>query len=247
MPQKEYCETDFHLFDRTRVDLACDFLVHEFRKIFLCLNKDEAMKAIREKAPSDTNKSDTVIQDFWNLFYAMSNTWRHKDLTRIVTDASIQWEKRSVPIQSLSLESRLESIKSIQGPLTVDRIIEHFEKNPVELEKASAKCEGEKNKHPYGSYDDPLIAMKKKDTIEVRDGNGRLLERIVNYVHESRKAEAPQLTTWIGCETGARAVYWVATSSIEFLQGTLKQSIEQLIGSVSPLALREYQKLYHIN
>ena len=60
----EYKNT--HLVAHERVDVAMDFLVHEFSKIFPSFKREKLKKDLARLRPNNTS-TDVEIRDFWNL------------------------------------------------------------------------------------------------------------------------------------------------------------------------------------
>ena len=102
---QNYKETHRHLIEHERIELACDYLVHEFRKIFRDTARDKAYYAVKKQAPTETNSDDVTIRDFWNLFCSMSSGWRLKDLFPYATAENVMWEKSETNIELLVPEA----------------------------------------------------------------------------------------------------------------------------------------------
>lgn len=92
--------------------LAPDYMVHEFRKIFSRLTYEKTKKATAGLAPN-VNSQDVVIRDFWNLFCAMSSTWRIKDLYPVATAQNFTWIREQASIAHLVPQTPLGWVKKI--------------------------------------------------------------------------------------------------------------------------------------
>jgi len=231
-----------HLSNSQRIELACDYMVHEFRKIFREISHEEAYKAIaylKPKRDDNEDERDIRIRDFWNLFCAMSNTWRLKDLCSCVTAVNFAWKKEDVHLPSLYPESRQGWMNKL-NPYNFDQAILHLE-DRSNLEEALKESEREQAKHPKGNESDPLIAVKRQSIHLVRDGNGRLSQRIVKWVAEGKRLPYPTMSVWAGQGDNGPRNYWVPTDHLYVVKKLIGNVTEDVLGAWSLLALTEYR------
>jgi len=231
-----------HLVDPQRIELARDYVVHEFRKIFREIPHEKAYEAIVDPSPKngdDEQERDVRIRDFWNLFCAMSNTWRIKDLCPYVTAENFTWKKEDVPICSLvpcALQGWMEKVK----PFSFDQAILYLE-DETNLEEALKECEKERARHPRGNENDPLIAVKRQGVYCIHDGNGRLSQRIVKWVSEGRTRPYPTMSVWVAVGDGDPRNYWMPTDHLYVVKSLCGNNAEYVVGARSSLALTEYR------
>lgn len=191
----DYKET--HLSDENRINLACDYLVYEFRKIFSGLSYEDAYGAIRRLAPT-CDSDDVAIRDFWNLFCAVSSTWRLKDLFNVVTNQSIQWKKESksvkvfVPQDPQGWMTSVDRSKSIFSEAT-----SYLKADSNTLKEALEQSEKERGDRADGDENDPIIAMEMNNTFEVRDGSSRLKVKMEKWLNK-QNGSPPEIEAWIG-------------------------------------------------
>lgn len=235
----KYKET--HLIGSERVDLACDYLVHEFRKLFSHTNTEALYETIRSLAPQ-ADSSDAAIRDFWNLFCAMSSTWRLKDLHNVVTDENMAWAKEQIPVNRLHPQTPQGWMRNIT-PYSFDKAISFLESKPA-LEHALNDPEEYEKKHPSGSEDDPMIALENRSIYVICDGNGRLAHWLLRWVNTREAFASRLMTVWVGRRRGPTRNHWIPTGSLFFLKDVcsrLSVNAETLLGTISQLALEEYQ------
>jgi hypothetical protein len=240
---EEYREGHPHLLEKARLELACDYLVHEFRKIFREMRKEEAREEIKRFDPFRQG-DDRTIRDFWNLFCAMSSTWRLKDLNNVVTNPKINWTKRPVSIELLVPGTQLGWMKELGPEFMFDSAVNYLKQDSRRLEQALERSEKHRRERPGGSEDDPIIAQMETETkYKVLDGNSRLTQALERYV--SSNSKIPQLNTWVGCRTDTvREEYWIPTGSLFFLHQSIedKQQVERILRFKYPLGFVEFQK-----
>jgi hypothetical protein len=80
--------------------MALDYLAHEFGKVFPAISREQLNKPLRDRVP-DKDSNDMRIRDFWNLFCAMSSTWRLKDPYYEATARNTCWRKDRISIEYL--------------------------------------------------------------------------------------------------------------------------------------------------
>jgi len=241
MPSRPHYEHT-HLIDRERIELACDYIVHEFRKIFREIAHEDAYKAIVHLAPSshdDEDIRDIRIRDFWNLFCGMSNTWRLKDLCPCVTAVNFAWKKENVPLPSLYPESRQGWMKKL-NPCNFRQAILHLE-GKRNLEEALKECENERARHPRGNENDPLIAIKRQGVYQILDGNGRFSQRIVKWASEGQRRPYPTMLVWVGQGDNGPRNYWMPTDHLFVVKRFYGSNTDRVVGAISSLALIEYR------
>lgn len=242
-----YKET--HLVEENRTNLACDYLVHELRKIFRGLSYEDANGAVKRLAPT-SDSDDVAIRDFWNLFCAISSGWRLKDLYNIVTNQSIKWEneKRSlklfVPQDSQGWMKNVDRSKNF-----FDEATSYLKSDPNTLNQALKQSTEERGNRADGDESDPIIAIKMNDTFEVRDGSSRWKVRIEKWLNEQKDSSPPEIKAWIGYPTKAQSNFWIPTSFIFFVRDHFFNKykinnfdIETFFTSISNLAVTEYEK-----
>jgi hypothetical protein len=228
-----------HLVESERIELACDYLVHEFRKIFHNISHKEAHEVVLGRAPTK-NSPDVIVRDFWNLFCSMSSTWRLKDLCHIVTAKNYLWKKCEIPLARLVPESPQGWMKEIRPPYDFGRALIYL-RDKNNLENARKKSENFKAEHAEGDENDPIIARSESGNYIVTDGNRRLKLEIEGWVTRGETPD-PTMTTWVGDGKGLPENYWMPTGSIFFLRGLCGSGIESILGKISPLALTEYNR-----
>lgn len=248
---QEYKQT--HLIESARINLACDYLVHEFRKIFCSITYQEAYDVIKHLAPN-SKSDDRTIRDFWNLFCSLSAGWRLKELHNIVTAENIVWEKKEISIQFLepgTPQGWMEEVKKEeQLPIYktyFTKADDYLQNNKEKLSEWIKNTEEKRGNRAEGDEDDPIIVIKKNDIFKVEDGNSRLKRKIENWVNEGKVTSPPMITAWVGAPKGKPKNYWIPTSSLMFLKHVYPKkkccpNIESVLKEVSPLALLEYQK-----
>lgn len=239
----KYSVTYPHLTERNRIDLACDYLSHEFRKVFPDISKDMARQASSRYAPNE-KRDDKTIRDFWNLFCAMSSTWRLKDLYEIVTDANMDWKDDAIPIDKLCPESPQGWMKKFGpcGRYDFNEAVAYLRKDESAIAQAMKEFEKYLRTHGIGSGDDHIIVVKQRDFYKVVDGNGRLALRIAQYIQKGEDIPYPSMNAWLGDRRGDPENRWIPTSPLFFLHQVCDEYVEQVLKSVSPLAWTEYQK-----
>jgi len=237
-PLSEYRRT--HLVENARVQLASDYMLHEFRKIFHDLTYEETSKAITPLAPNDKSE-DVVIRDFWNLFCALSSTWRIKDLYVYVTAENVTWKKEEVSVTLLAPCSPQGWLKKID-PYRFDKAVAYLRDSRSNLSEALKEAERERGGHADGDQNDPIIVISDGAGYSVLDGNGRFNGRIVKWISEGGGSDPPVMTTWVGYSRGNPRDFWVPTSSLCFMESLRVTSPSQILGTVSSLALAEYLK-----
>jgi len=240
---QEYKQT--HLIESARINLACDYLVHEFRKIFRSITYQKAYDVIKHLAPN-SKSDDVTIRDFWNLFCSLSAGWRLKELHNIVTAENIVWEKQEIPIQFLEPGTPLGWMKGI-NPYNFRKVVHYLQDNKEKLPEWIKNNEEKRGNRAEGDENDPIIVIKKNDIFKVEDGNSRLKRKIENWVNEGKVTSPPLITAWVGDSKGKPKNSWKPTSSLMFLKHVYPKkrccpNIESVLKEASPLALLEYQK-----
>ncbi len=200
-----------HLIEKERVELATDYLVHEFCKLFPSLDRDSIRDSITGLAPN-RDSDEGQIKDFWNLFSAICYCWKLKDLTSIVTDANVKWEKKSMSIEMLCCETRLGWAQSFP-PFPVKDSIEYLKQNSSILHEAIEKSNQIGGSRDDSDLDDPLIGVfGDNDNILVNDGNRRVLTRIEQLAcEESPNLKNALMQIWVGRRQGEPDGAWVPT------------------------------------
>ncbi len=237
----EYGET--HLVESTRVELACDFLVHEFGKLFRNAGYRDAYESIRSAAPKH-GSSEVAVRDFWNLFCAISNTLYLKKLYEIVTDENMVWAKQEISIAKLIPRSPQGWMKKVSLPRRFDQAVSYLQSESA-LEEARNDADEYEKKHISGMESDPLIGVEEESNYIVDDGNGRLAHKILQWVVGGANLPHPAVSIWVGRSKDASKNYWIPTSSLVFfndLRNYLRSNPERLLEKISQLALVEFQK-----
>jgi len=245
---QEYKQT--HLIESARINLACDYLVHEFRKILracrhLSITHQEAYNAIKRFAPNKKSK-DKTIRDFWNLFCSLSAGWRLKELHNIVTAENIVWKKQEISVQYLDPGTPQGWMKEI-NPYDFREAVAYLQSNNKKLQEGIKNTQEYRGNRAEGDENDPIIVIKKNDIFKVEDGNSRLKQKIENWANEGKVTSPPMVTAWVGVPKGKPKNFWIPTSSLMFLGDVYPKkrccpNIESVLKEVSLLALLEYQK-----
>jgi hypothetical protein len=235
----EYKNTHPYLTEEGRVALARDYLIHEFRKIFPIITRDETSRAIKKLSPNK-DSHDIQIRDFWNLFSAICSGWRIKNLFNVVTNKNIKWAKRQVSLQELYPESPLGWMKQIKPYRYNDAI--NFLKAKGRANKELEDSIKSRGLRAEGDEQDPIIVLQAERELKVIDGNSRLkisLEKLV-----VNKQEDSRLMAWVGHGAGesSESEYWIPTSHLVFMKEIDHPNIESKLKSISKLALTEYLK-----
>jgi len=235
-----------HLTDIERVELACDYLVHEFRKIFPDMNKDEAYKAIKRYAPTK-DSTDETIRDFWNLFSAMSDGWRLKALHNIVTAENITWSKENISLRLLKPSDPHGWMKELvprgcTNSYDFQALVSYWQKNESILNEALEESKRERKKRAEGDENDPVIARRVNNLFCVVDGSSRIKVAIENWVKKGGTYKPPKITIWIGWSKAPKGISWTPTSSLFFLKTICGNDPEIIAERISPLAKMEYIK-----
>lgn len=236
----KYAERFPHLVEKTRVRLACDYIGHEFRKVFpVTLTQQDVCKAIHGP---DTDSGDVEIRDFWNLFCAMSSTWRLKDIYEKVADENVNWKEASLPIDKLYPETMQGWMKMVGGSYDFAKFSFFLKKDENARSKAIKELLKYKECHGSGSESDRIIVMKENGCNKVIDGNGRLTNRIAQWVIEGSNQPYPEMKIWLG-EGSGEPNYWVPTSSLFYLHNMKNQTdIEPVLRKLTLVAREEYQR-----
>lgn len=238
-----------HLNEKNRINLACDYLVHEFRKIFRNLSYDDVYGAIKNLAP--TNDSDDVaFRDFWNLFCAVSSGWRLKDLFNIVTNENIEWKKERISINQFIPQDMHGWMKNFSGSSDFsDWAISYFQGNSQTLNDALKDSEQQRGNRANGDENDPIIAIKDNACFKVIDGNSRLKLRMEKLFSQRNTSSPPQIEAWLGYPTKGQSNFWIPTSYIFYFRDYFFRKykinnldIETFFESISRLSVMEYKK-----
>jgi len=99
-----------NLVETSRADVAIDFLIHEFSKIFPSLERQTIEENLLKLKPTDKS-NDKEIRDFWNLCASIGIGYRLKDITKVFTEESINWSCLKVNISRLRFESYIGCLK----------------------------------------------------------------------------------------------------------------------------------------
>lgn len=240
----KYAESFPHLVDETRIQLACDYIAHEFRKIFQKFPQQSVHEAIRCFVPNKTS-GNVAVRDFWNLFCAMSSTWRLKDLCEKVTDANVNWKEATLHIEELCPETPQGWMRKFCSCGNYDFVEcwSHLQKDEEARLEAVEELGKYKNTHGNGSENDRIIVMKDNAFYKVIDGNGRLANRIAQWVRQGASQPYPEMKVWLGNDEGGRRNYWISTGSLFFLHNIWKDqvAVESVLHDLSPVAYAEYQ------
>lgn len=234
----EYKKTHPHLIESERIALACDYIVHEFRKIFRGTTREEVSKAIKNIAPTEES-GDVSIRNFWNLFCSMSSGWCLKELHTIVTAENIKWKKEKKSMESLVPQTPQGWMQKII-PYSFREAVAYLQNNKEERKKALEKSGEIRDSRAEGDENDAIIAIKKNSIFEVVDGNSRLMRRIENCVNERKGSSPPMITVWVGVPNGNPKNFWIPTSSLMFMGKYF--NVESKLKEISQLALIEYSK-----
>jgi hypothetical protein len=242
-----YKET--HLVEENRINLACDYLVHEFRKIFRNLGYSDAYSAIKSLVPT-ADSDDVAIRDFWNLFCAISSGWRLKDLFNIITNQSIQWKKEKKSVRLFVPQDPQGWMKNVGHSTSFfTEATSYLKSDSNTLKGALEQSEKERGDRADGDENDPIIALEMNDTFEVRDGSSRLKVKIEKWLSEQRNSSPPEIEAWIGHSTNGESNTWIPTGSIVFVRDYFLSKyaisgldIETFLTSISKLAVAEYKK-----
>jgi len=228
-----------HLVEKARIELACDYLVHESRKIFPDITCESAYSRIACLAP-DRNSENVKVRNFWNLFCAMSITWRIKDLCPVATAQNFTWVREQVSIVHLVPQTRLGWVKKIDRYDFSNAIA--FLRQNDELKKALEESENARRNNPKGDEKDPIIVIREGPLCMVVDGNSRLKWQVERWLADGGQSPLPTLKAWVGQSNGNPWNYWIPTSSIIFLNSIAPQITEELLKRLSPMALAEYRE-----
>jgi hypothetical protein len=230
-----------HLVQVERTDLACEYMIHEFRKLFKGASTQTVSEGIRRLVPR-SDSDNVVVRDFWNLFCTTSSGWKLKDLHAVVTDENVNWVREQIPLSSLRPQTPQGWMTHIT-PYTFDAAVLYLQEKS-NLEQAVNDPDEYANGHPEGMQNDAIIAISDQSSYEVCDGNGRLAHALLEWVVEGKSHPHPTMTVWVGRKKGQPSNCWIPTASLFFLKNACSEAnldIEQVVGNISHLALREYQ------
>lgn len=229
------------LVQTQRTELACEYMIHEFRKLFSEASTQTLSESIRHLVPQP--ESDNIaVRDFWNLFCAISSMWKLKDLHTVVTDENVTWTKEQIPLNSLRPETPQGWMTSF-APYGFDAAVLYLEQKS-NLEQALKDPEEYANRHPKGMEDDAIIAIENQASYVICDGNGRVAHAVLSWAVAGKLRPYPTMSVWVGRRRGQARNYWIPTAHLFFLKNIhpgMNLDVERLVGGISRLALEEYQ------
>ena len=240
--EPEYNRVFPHLIDTKRIELACDYLVHEFRKIFPDLSYQQAKMALDERIPTEES-NNIAIRDFWNLFCAMTDGWRLKSLHIVVTAENVTWQKEKASIKNL-VPATPQGWMTKVNPPNFANAVSYLRETDNELKKIIQTSREKRGNRAEGDENDPLIVFKDESILKVADGNSRLKLQIEEYVLNAankKSTSIPKIDFWVGTPTGKPANYWIPTSSLTFMKNIIGFHTEQVLEKISQVALIEYR------
>ncbi|HMF34291.1 MAG TPA: hypothetical protein VKK79_22890 [Candidatus Lokiarchaeia archaeon] len=198
------------MIENERVELAIDYLVHEFCKLFPYLGRECIREKIESQAPNSESE-DKIIEDFWNLFEAICHCWKQKNLTSIVTDANMKWKKIRAPIIKLRCETPQGWAENFP-PFPVVGAIEYLKDNQQILTEAIQTTKQICLDRDDHDLEDPLIGVFiENNDILVNDGNRRVITKIVQLAQEENPDLEERLSIWVGQRLGTAEGSWIPT------------------------------------
>lgn len=196
-----------HLTDKLRVNIALEVTKKEIRKYYPSLNQAEMKKLESDVDRCADFSTDISICNFWDTIYAYNFEMIRKEWVNYLTAENVSWSVKPIATDHLLLEwpelgdPKLREIG--RPPYSARRIRDWLEQNPSfrsrQLQNSDLRSRGSLDRDTY-----PIVAIEKKGTPVVEDGNRRVLRAILY--------DKPQLNTYIGrAEDDTIKNYWIAT------------------------------------
>lgn len=198
-----------NLTEEIRVAIGKLLLVHEFQKLFKVYDSHflETIKVGVEHLGNEASTGNEIgVRNFWNLVDSLMMGYKLKDITHLVTSSQIDWNLANLKIDNLRFASDISKIEGFDITGKTAREVstylnghsDTFENTRVKTQREFATASSRVN--------DPVIVEEHTDgTLHVHDGNGRLLEAII----EKRDS----INAYIGTHKNvSKSNHWVPTS-----------------------------------
>ncbi len=217
-----------HLLEPIRVQIAIEFIQHEFRKIFPNIREHKIWNKLdKETKNLLKNKTFAPVKDFWNFFDAVCFGLKLKNLTIRLTSQNIKWSKEKVLVDDLYMGAKndFKNLFKLSDNFPSGKKVREFlfnknNKDILEKERKETVLHSGKT---FQRDDYLIIAYYDFDgKLMIVDGNRRYLKKIIGgekeiFIYCGRPIKFPELLN-----------YWVPTSRILNLLSHARLSLKYM-------------------